>query len=233
MNYWATFGAVCAIGLGALAGQARADIYHLTQTGTIASGFDTQGLFGVTGADLTGRTYSVTLTFDPGLLEFNAVNDPGFQLWSYLGATGIAEITIDGASYSYANGNPYGFSYISAKIEPPVPPGWSYAVSSTLSGAGGSIALGYFSAANFAGSLGLAAFDYTLTDADRAFIGTEPNYWEGSDFKLAFRPDTYSLTSEPGSLAGVPEPASWALMITGFGGAGAMLRRRRQGAFAA
>ena len=26
----------------------------------------------------------------------------------------------------------------------------------------------------------------------------------------------------------VPEPATWALMIAGFGGAGAMLRRRRQ-----
>jgi len=31
---------------------------------------------------------------------------------------------------------------------------------------------------------------------------------------------------------GVPEPASWALMITGFGAAGAMLRRQRAGAFA-
>ena len=31
----------------------------------------------------------------------------------------------------------------------------------------------------------------------------------------------------------VPEPASWALMITGFGAAGAMLRRRRQAAVAA
>jgi len=31
---------------------------------------------------------------------------------------------------------------------------------------------------------------------------------------------------------GVPEPASWALMIVGFGAAGAMLRHRRSGAFA-
>ncbi len=34
-------------------------------------------------------------------------------------------------------------------------------------------------------------------------------------------------------VASVPEPASWALMITGFGAAGAMLRRRRQVAVAA
>ena len=31
-----------------------------------------------------------------------------------------------------------------------------------------------------------------------------------------------------GGAGGVPEPASWALMILGFGGTGAMLRRRRQ-----
>ena len=30
-----------------------------------------------------------------------------------------------------------------------------------------------------------------------------------------------------GLIPGIPEPASWALMIMGFGGAGAVLRRRR------
>lgn len=39
-----------------------------------------------------------------------------------------------------------------------------------------------------------------------------------------------SGTFEP---AAVPEPATWALMITGFGGAGVMLRSRRRQAFAA
>ena len=30
-----------------------------------------------------------------------------------------------------------------------------------------------------------------------------------------------------GTLIAVPEPATWAMMITGFGGVGALLRRRR------
>jgi len=37
--------------------------------------------------------------------------------------------------------------------------------------------------------------------------------------------DNFALTAVGGG--GVPEPASWALMILGFGGAGAALRRRR------
>lgn len=42
--------------------------------------------------------------------------------------------------------------------------------------------------------------------------------------------DLRSVTYEAGEflVAGVPEPASWALLITGFGLAGAAVRRRRQ-----
>jgi hypothetical protein len=36
-------------------------------------------------------------------------------------------------------------------------------------------------------------------------------------------------TVDPSALGLVPEPAGWALMVLGFGGAGAMLRRRRAG----
>ncbi|WP_293906964.1 PEPxxWA-CTERM sorting domain-containing protein [Phenylobacterium sp.] len=39
--------------------------------------------------------------------------------------------------------------------------------------------------------------------------------------------------NDPGGTGGVPEPASWALMLVGFGGLGAMLRRRRRVALTA
>jgi hypothetical protein len=41
-----------------------------------------------------------------------------------------------------------------------------------------------------------------------------------------------AFSPEPGGVA-VPEPATWALMILGFGSTGAMLRRRRTSLFAA
>jgi hypothetical protein len=43
------------------------------------------------------------------------------------------------------------------------------------------------------------------------------------------RTETYSVSQVGGA---VPEPAAWALMIVGFGAAGAMLRLRRRAAFA-
>lgn len=60
----------------------------------------------------------------------------------------------------------------------------------------------------------------------------------GDTGRFSFGPlaDGLSYTPESGTLLsaanapGVPEPASWALMIAGFGLTGAMLRRRWQGA---
>jgi hypothetical protein len=85
---------------------------------------------------------------------------------------------------------------------------------------------------NIATPLTLAAgvntltFGYTsLGGADAGFQGTGDESWGTHDI----------LISTPGAtdVAGdIPEPLSWALMVTGFGGVGAALRRRRV-AFAA
>lgn len=58
------------------------------------------------------------------------------------------------------------------------------------------------------------------TFADIALVNQNAAY-SGNDFALD---DIAFSTTNPGV---VPEPTTWALMIIGFGGAGAMLRRRR------
>jgi hypothetical protein len=81
----------------------------------------------------------------------------------------------------------------------------------------GSIADGWqqFSASWNSGAATTA--DISLVNQNTAF--------SGNDFAL----DDISLSvTAPGG--GVPEPASWALMIAGFGLAGATLRRRQRGA---
>lgn len=49
----------------------------------------------------------------------------------------------------------------------------------------------------------------------------------GDDPGLGFIPHGGVVSSDPVLLVSVPEPASWALMVLGFGGAGSVLRRRR------
>lgn len=45
--------------------------------------------------------------------------------------------------------------------------------------------------------------------------------------------DNLTLDASPLEVAGVPEPATWAMMILGFGATGAMIRGRRRSVFAA
>ncbi|HEY2357122.1 MAG TPA: PEPxxWA-CTERM sorting domain-containing protein [Phenylobacterium sp.] len=85
---------------------------------------------------------------------------------------------------------------------------------------------------NIATPLTLAAgentltFGYTSLNApDFGFQDRGDEAWGVSDVTVA----TASSTSQdPAVTVGLPEPASWALMLVGFGGAGAMLRTRRR-----
>ena len=66
------------------------------------------------------------------------------------------------------------------------------------------------------------------TSDNRFFFGSPP----ASTYTIDLVNSDGAFTSVAGG-AGVPEPASWALMIAGFGLAGAALRRRRSAALTA
>jgi hypothetical protein len=61
--------------------------------------------------------------------------------------------------------------------------------------------------------------DYTGSDTTRAWSSTV----FGDTSTTGALVTTFNLTA-----SGVPEPASWALMLLGFGIAGAAMRRQRQ-----
>jgi hypothetical protein len=67
------------------------------------------------------------------------------------------------------------------------------------------------------------------TSSTLAFAGNKGDAFIGLD-NVAVSCDGDCVGTTAG---GVPEPASWALMMLGFGGMGAVLRSRRRGAFAA
>jgi len=76
---------------------------------------------------------------------------------------------------------------------------------------------------------------FTVTGSDsRANMGWQPYQYRftanGASTTLTFASATdtaYGPALDNVSVAGVPEPAQWALMLVGFGGLGAAMRRRR------
>jgi hypothetical protein len=60
------------------------------------------------------------------------------------------------------------------------------------------------------------------------FFSTTSGYWFSADIYDGATGGTYNVAARDAfRQLGVPEPATWGLMIMGFGGAGALLRRRR------
>jgi hypothetical protein len=76
-------------------------------------------------------------------------------------------------------------------------------------------------------------FSFTGTGSDTITIAgkTNPSEWFVDDVSISDTGRNVGPSGPGGGAGGVPEPASWALMILGFGGVGAALRRR-QGAAA-
>ena len=225
MKYFATLGAVCAIGLSVLGGQAQADIYHLTNTGTVSSGIDTNGLFGDANADLSGLEYSAVFTFDSSLLTPQNQSFPGIEIHGYHPGAGSVVLTIGGASYTYGGSDGSGF--LRGTFAPGVNPMAAVSTAQIL-GDSGYLTFQVASLTTFLDPFDLASpLSYAVTDADRALPTTFAS-WDASDFRIVFNQETLLTSSEPGGpVTGVPEPATWALMISGFGFAGTMLRRRR------
>lgn len=77
----------------------------------------------------------------------------------------------------------------------------------------------------------VATLDITPNDSARQvytndFFTAPTGSQVGLGFFGAATADNFAATTAPLPPSGVPEPASWALMITGFGLAGGMMRRR-------
>ncbi|WP_296596933.1 PEPxxWA-CTERM sorting domain-containing protein [Phenylobacterium sp.] len=66
------------------------------------------------------------------------------------------------------------------------------------------------------------------TGTGNHFTSNSGGWWFAADIYDGATGQTYNVAARDAfTSAPVPEPAAWALMITGFGAAGAMLRRRR------
>jgi hypothetical protein len=211
----ATLAGVLALGAGA----ANATTYLINVDGCSGAGCGSTsyGNVTVTGDGSTQLTFDIDLT---GNNYFNAANTPHFAVFFDLnGDTGSA--TLGGLAAPFgANGDetagtnntgPFGdFEYTVNWIGPPVNNG-------TLPGAG------------------VQALDFTVTSTHTLTLGsglqngtTTPPIFLVVDIAGYNSSNQLINTGRVGAtLTAVPEPATWGLMILGFGGVGAMMRRRR------
>jgi hypothetical protein len=77
-------------------------------------------------------------------------------------------------------------------------------------------------------TISTGVFELRVLDPTAVTGGTQHLVVKGLSAGNGSYAGTLSFAADP--VTGLPEPAAWALMISGFGGAGAMIRRRRRAA---
>jgi hypothetical protein len=182
---------------------------------------DNAGLFGAAGTDLTGAHFTLTFTMILSDADVEEYTLPGH--WSeqtYYGPT-TASLTINGHTLSYtAHDN----SEIIRNITDPSHAAM-YGATSAYAQANDFLGYGFIDGAASAGQMFSSLdqrtpFSYTLSDYDKTLSDLGTFYNSAYTTVLGLRDD-----SVRGGMA--PEPASWAMMVVGFGLSGAAMRRRK------
>ena len=221
----------------AAARPAAAAVYVTTWTGTLVNGLDRTGEFGRLGRTLDGLAFSAVFTLDdaaPGVRTTLTANSSTIE---GIGAQGVtAGVTIDGHTLQFGRAATPDFEVSTGGAREFFQPNYNFfheevrggfRDNSYISADVQSTTVHFLTSPNF--RTPFVASGPGLTFAGGFSVNNNAlGHVAYSDF-LITRVETV-LRPQAGA---VPEPSSWALMIVGFGAAGAMLRRRRGAAFAA
>jgi len=236
MNKAALVGAAAAAGLLAFAGQADAAVYTATYTGQVGNVL-TEGTYAnfFAGSDVaSGTAFKAVFRWDEADADPSSVDSPpDFSIYS--GAL-TATLTVGASTFAFAAddgllGQADGDnSAIIHGLTADYAPNLRYALQLYVNGGAGLV----------------SSWDWRTTrtyDLTGAAVDGGVAFVEFSDdpaaccsvvgSAAAYLTATSLTVAREGDVAAVPEPDAWALMILGFGGAGAMLRTRRRGAAAA
>ena len=220
MRITGVMGAVVLAGAIAAATPAQAAIMAATFYGsTPYGGYDYAGIFGAPGS-LAYKTASLTFTYDtnqgealgPDFIYGGGQYGLSSPFLSAKVTIGEASYDLDLAQYAFLNSYPGEWTWLAGKQETPGN------IPSDLSATFYHAAPGDLTAPLFEYGYGTGYFHLYKPDSWGELLAEAE--FEFGALELSY----VGPSPEPGA---VPEPMSWALMIAGFGLAGAALRRRR------
>lgn len=215
---------------------ASAVVKIATYTGTIASGFDSTGVFGTANTDLTGARYVAVYTYDVALAEGRSTGSSWdyIQFGTYFGYYFFpkhtpaisATVTINGVTQSV------GGAY-RGQILTDATPTVDHLVSESANNGDYWMLNEIYNFAHPTGAPGSLNQNFGPTAAPGG--GGWVNWFQtklftGPDIYRAyanFNDDAVYTVGDPSVGNAVPEPANWTLMIAGFGMVGGVLRQRR------
>jgi hypothetical protein len=236
-------GCMSAVALLAGISTASADIITVTWTGSLSPAgtggtVDTNGLFGATGASYAGDPFSATLVFDSatagaiynpatGTLEggsdINGSRSPGTP-----SPLVSASLTINGTSVSIGGG--YSAQLVSTPGSSAGTASFTTYVQSGATSGNTELLKLEFSGANLTGAVpGFPIAinqngSFTLVSGDGVLANQASQFFDNGE-TLTFVPASVTVTDQS-SVAAVPEPSTWAMMLVGFGGLGFLSYRR-------
>jgi hypothetical protein len=215
---------------GTLALPADASEMLITTTGTIGSGSETGGLFGLPDANtsLAGGTYTLSVGYDYLGPNYAAGGSFASDFESFPGIPGPVTVTVDGVPLSINLSNSLG-----SILEESLVAGFG-SLDASNNGYNGSASTGAFVTVSqdlVCGSSNscvpaadlLTPFIYKLLAGD---FGTDQYTYNCAGFPSCTATATFTGTETSMELQ-VPEPESWALLTTGLLGLGLLPRRRR------
>jgi hypothetical protein len=213
--------ALCAASLAAISAPAQATQVIVTYAGTVHSGVDIDGLFGTAGADLKRQGFTLSFTVDTS--NFQTIAGAPSSGIAYMGSV-LATMTIGGRSYTINGAFP---DSSVAQWAPPAPDGdYDYQINGDVAAANGDWAnANVASFYDYFGAMGLTTpLFHTVSRNDDA---ADANFSGGNTLLNDNRVSSISV-EVLASPTSAPEPASWAMMIGGFGAIGAVMRRNRR-----
>lgn len=199
-------------------------------SGTVAGGYDNTGLSGVTGSAVSGLPYEVVFRFNVKQPGATVLSEQGLNAISGSGPSSMGStlITVGAFTWELAAEGGYNLLYRSDGTVN----GGLHEVYATATGFTGSTYRGYIEAFVHSSVDAFTAspnYDDPLSPYTSAPGGSQFwfHYTYGGDQEILVynlgSPSTVSVT-----VSGVPEPATWALMIFGFGLTGSVLRTARR-----